>query len=92
MSRRKRTRKCELIPFPMTARTGKIRDVAAKMLDRPSEKSVAHYQRVVNESLQSQFNKIGLPFKEQKKQIRAFWEQVEIEMERVSQESQGDIA
>ncbi len=51
---------CRLIPFPMVNRIGRIRDTAAKMIDKPTEKSAEHYRRQVDEAMTTQFSKIGL--------------------------------
>lgn len=74
----------KLIVFPMVNRIGRIRDVAAKMLDKPTEKSASHYRKQVNEALEVQFEKIGLAENERLEQIGAFWHAVEQEMRKQS--------
>lgn len=71
---------CSLIPFPMANRIGRIRDTAAKMLDKPTEKSAEHYRRQVNEAVTTQLEKIDLHEKEIEAQRAAFWKAVDIEM------------
>ncbi|WP_164924154.1 DUF6074 family protein [Sinorhizobium fredii] len=74
--------KCELVPFPLSKRIGKIRGVAAKLLDRKSERHAEYYQQQVTEALVGQLRKIGLPQRLQDKEIREFWSGVEQEMKR----------
>lgn len=72
----------KLIVFPMVKRIGRIRDVAGKMLDKPTERAADHYERQVTQSLQVQFEKIGLDDSEIDEQIGAFWVAVGHEMQR----------
>lgn len=75
---------CRLIPFPMVNRIGRIRDTAAKMLDKPTEKSAEHYRRQVDEAMTSQLSKIGLLGEAIESERLAFWEAVNAEMMRQS--------
>ncbi|WP_412556108.1 DUF6074 family protein [Sinorhizobium meliloti] len=71
---------CELVPFPLPNRVGKIREVACKLLDRASDKAVAYYRKQISESIDAQFEKIGLPESERRRQITSFWAAVDHEM------------
>lgn len=73
---------CRLIPFPMVNRIGRIRDTAAKMLDKPTEKSAEHYRRFVDEAVTAQLEKIGLHEKEIETERAAFWKAVDGEIAR----------
>jgi hypothetical protein len=74
---------CRLIPFPMVNRVGRIRDTAAKMLDKPTEKSAEHYRRQVDEAVTGQLSKIGLPGEAIETERAAFWKAVDVEMARL---------
>ena len=73
---------CEILPFPMSKRTGKIRDVAAKLLAKSTERHADYYRKQVNESLAAGFERIGIAADEQERQIADFWQRVEAEMRR----------
>lgn len=73
---------CELTPFPLSKRIGKIRDVAAKLLGRKSARHAEYYRQQVTEAFVGQLRRIGLPQHLQDKEIRAFWSGVEQEMKR----------
>lgn len=73
---------CRLIPFPMVNRIGRIRDTAAKMLDKPTEKSAGHYRRQVDEAMTGQLAKIGLLGEAIEVERAAFWKAVDAEMTR----------
>lgn len=75
---------CRLIPFPMVNRIGRIRDTAAKMLDKPTEKSAEHYRRQVDEAMTGQLSKIGLLGEAIETERAAFWRAVDAEMTRQS--------
>lgn len=73
-----------LIPFPLSNRVGKIREVACKLLERPTDKAVAYYRKQISDSIKAQFDKIGLPDIERSRQMSSFWTAVEGEMLRQS--------
>ena len=75
---------CKFIPFPMASRIGRIRDTAAKMLDKPTEKSAEHYRRQVNEAISAHLGKIGLDHEGMEAERAEFWRAVEGEMRRQS--------
>lgn len=74
---------CKFIPFPMVNRIGRIRDVATKLLDKPTQRSADHYQRQVTEALDTQLQRIGLREMERDEHIGAFWQAVQDEMNRI---------
>lgn len=78
---------CTMIPFPMVNRVGKIRDVAAKLLDKPTERHAEYYCKQVTDGLVAQFEKIGLSEEQQSEQIGAFWSRVHQEASRLQQRS-----
>lgn len=73
---------CRLIPFPMVNRIGRIRDTAAKMLDKPTEKSAEHYRRQVDDAMTVQLTKIGLSAEKVEFEKITFWNAVNAEIER----------
>ncbi|WP_174800976.1 DUF6074 family protein [Martelella limonii] len=76
----------KLMVFPLVYRIGKIRDVATKMLDKPTEKSARHYRRQVDEGLTAQLERFGFGDGEIGQQLDLFWQAVEQEMHRQSYE------
>lgn len=66
----------------MVKRIGRIRDTAAKMLDKPTEKSAEHYRRQVDEAMTGQLSKIGLLGEAIEAERTAFWNAVDLEMTR----------
>lgn len=77
-------RNCQFIPFPVVRRIGKIRDVAAKMLQKRSARHAAYYREQVTEALVGQLKKIHLPKDEQGELVEEFWLEVEREVFRQS--------
>lgn len=77
-------RNCQFIPFPMARRIGKIREVAAKMLQKHSDRHAAYYREQVTNALLGHFEKIHLAKVEHKELVEAFWSEVEREMSRQS--------
>ncbi len=71
---------CKVIPFPMAARVGKIRDTAAKMLDKATDRHADYYRRQVTEAIIAQLDRLGIPEHEQDEQLGAFWQEVQNEM------------
>ncbi|PSS67076.1 hypothetical protein C6558_03430 [Ensifer sp. NM-2] len=74
---------CALIPFPMINRVGKIRDVAAKLLDKQTDRHAEYYCKQVTDGLSAQFSKLGLSEALQDEQIGAFWTKVNQEVVRL---------
>src|SRR5690606_21172107 len=55
----------QVIVFPMVKRVGRIRDVAIKMLDKPSDRAASHYRHQVTDAMLRGFEKLGIPEDEQ---------------------------
>lgn len=68
----------KVIAFPMVKRIGRIRDVAAKRLDKPTDRAAAFYRDQVTDGLLRSLARAGIP--EQDEQIGAFWSAVQGEM------------
>ncbi|GGA81291.1 hypothetical protein GCM10011491_05720 [Brucella endophytica] len=79
----------QVIVFPMVKRVGRIREVAAKMLDKPTERAAVHYRSQVTDSVIRSLERAGIPEKEQDEQLGAFWEAVQHEMIRLSYSGYG---
>ncbi|MGQ4272612.1 DUF6074 family protein [Terrihabitans sp. B22-R8] len=73
-----------VILFPMEKRVGRIRDVACKMLDKPTDRAAAHYRRQVTDSVLKHLDHLGLSEPQQDEQLGIFWLAVEGEMIRLS--------
>ena len=78
---------CTMIPFPMSHRVGKIRDVAAKLLEKGTERHADYYCKQVTDGLVAQFEKIGLSEEQQGEQIGSFWSKVHQEVARLQHRS-----
>lgn len=73
-----------VIVFPMERRTGRIKDVATKMLDKPTDRAAAFYRGQVTDALLRQLERAGIPAEERDEQMRAFWQSVKTEMVRLT--------
>ncbi|NEK36310.1 hypothetical protein GR253_19575 [Rhizobium leguminosarum] len=80
---------CDVLPFPLARRVGKIRDVASKLVAKTTERSADYYFSQVSEALVAQLSKIGIPDHEQDEQIGAFWSAVNQEVARLSYRGTG---
>ncbi|MEW6630315.1 MAG: DUF6074 family protein [Pseudomonadota bacterium] len=69
-----------IIPFPQKQRAGKIRDVASKMLSKPTDRAAASYRDQVTESMLRAFQRSGFPEATQDEQLGAFWSAVQDEI------------
>lgn len=78
----------QVIVFPMTRRVGRIRDVAVKMLDKPTDRAAAFYRDQVTDGLLRSLARAGIPDDEQDEQIGAFWSAVQAEMIRLTYRGQ----
>ncbi|ESY87520.1 hypothetical protein X739_05930 [Mesorhizobium sp. LNHC220B00] len=67
----------QVIVFPMIKRTGRIRKVAAKMLDKRTDRAAAFYREQVNDAMLRSLTRAGIPEPEQDEQIGAFWSAVQ---------------
>lgn len=82
----------KIVLFPVTARKGKIREVASRMLAKPTTKAAQHYSTVINGSMAASFDRIGLTADEQRHELEKFWRAVQSEMIRDQIEEQGGVA
>ena len=80
---------CRMIVFPMSRRVGRIRDVAVKMLDKPTDRAALSYRDQVTEGMLKQMAKVGIPEAEQDEQLGAFWQAVQAEIIRLSYYGHG---
>ncbi|PSH66929.1 DUF6074 family protein [Phyllobacterium sophorae] len=74
---------CQIIVFPLTKRAAKIRDVAAKIMDKTTDRQAEAYRNQAAESLFRHLAKIGVPEDEQDEQVGAFFTAVELELSRL---------
>lgn len=75
---------CRIILFPLAKRVGRIRDVAIKMLDKPTDKAATSYREQVTDAMLRALDRAGIPEIEQDKQLGAFWEAVQAEIIRLT--------
>lgn len=80
---------CVVISFPLARRTGKVRDVAAKMLDKTTERHADQYRAQVTEALVKQMARSGINQAVQPAEIEAFWAKVHEEMVRLTYQRRG---
>ncbi|KAA3500255.1 hypothetical protein DXM26_20530 [Agrobacterium tumefaciens] len=80
---------CIVISFPLARRMGKVRDVAAKMLDKTTERHAEQYRSQVTEALQKQMSRSGVDRALQSAEIEAFWAKVQEEMVRLTYQRRG---
>jgi hypothetical protein len=74
----------QIIIFPMVHRTGRIRDVAMKMLDKPTDRAASSYRDHVTAALLKHLNRMGASDAERHVQLMAFWRAVQAEMIRLA--------
>jgi hypothetical protein len=74
----------QVIVFPMIRRVGRIRDVAAKMLDKRTDRAAASYRDQVTDAMLRSLARAGIPEGEQNEQLGAFWSEVQLEMIRLT--------
>jgi hypothetical protein len=79
----------KVIPYPQHRRVGRIRDVAIKMLDKPTERAAAFYREQVTDSLFKGLDRAGIDDDEQVLQLMAFWDAVRAEMDRITHQGHG---
>lgn len=73
-----------VIVFPMTRRTGRIGDVALKLLDKPTERAASSYRKQVTDALVKQLEKAGLSDVDRDEHVEEFWSAVQAEINRLS--------
>ncbi|WP_245500103.1 DUF6074 family protein [Mesorhizobium sp. M4B.F.Ca.ET.089.01.1.1] len=69
-----------IIPFPLVQRTGKIRDVATKMLAKTTERHAESYRDQVTAALLSHMMRLGVAEHERDRQLGQFWSAVQAEI------------
>ncbi|WP_336067221.1 DUF6074 family protein [Nitratireductor rhodophyticola] len=82
-------RDCLLIAFPLHRRTGKIRDVARKLLAKSTDRHADCYRRQVTDALDRNLLRLGVENAQISKQIGSFWRAVDLEISRISYRKQG---
>ncbi|RWL47290.1 MAG: hypothetical protein EOR60_09575 [Mesorhizobium sp.] len=73
-----------MIPFPLTRRIGKIRDVALKMLAKSTDRHSVYYREQVSAGLIGHLERLGIPESRRDEQIRQFWAAVHAEILRLN--------
>jgi Family of unknown function (DUF6074) len=76
---------CQVIAFPLHARVGKARDVAAKVRTKRSDEHVESYSTLVSKSLGEVMARLGVNRAEIALQLTLFWSRVGEEMSRQDQ-------
>jgi hypothetical protein len=77
-------RPCQIIAFPLTNRVGKVRDVAAKLAAKSTDRHIASYRDQVTTALHSQLARLGVSEQKQGEQVAAFWNAVQAETNRIT--------
>ncbi|MCO4317495.1 DUF6074 family protein [Phyllobacterium sp. 21LDTY02-6] len=85
---------CRIIAFPLARRAAKIREVAARLMEKTSERNAEAYRNQVANALFRQLSKSGVCEDEQDEQIGAFFTAVEYELDRLfaSRGIYGDLS
>ncbi|SDP41360.1 hypothetical protein SAMN05428967_2004 [Phyllobacterium sp. YR620] len=88
------TTPCRVIAFPLTRRAAKIREVAARIAEKVSDRQAGAYRNQVAETLFRHLSKIGIAEEEQDEQVGAFFSAVERELARLSyfEDANGETA
>lgn len=73
-----------VIVFPMARRSGRIRDVALKMLDKPTERAASSYRNQLTATLVKQLEKAGLSDEDLDEYVGEFWSAVQVEINRLT--------
>ncbi|MDH0127060.1 DUF6074 family protein [Brucella intermedia GD04153] len=76
----------QIIVFPMDKRIGRIREVASKLLDKPSARAADHYRNQVSESLDRSLDRMGIAPADKQEHVSAFWNAVQSETTRMAYE------
>lgn len=74
---------CQVIAFPLTRRVAKVRDVAAKIMDKATDRQAEAYRNQIADALFKNLTRIGVPEDEQDEQVGAFFTAVELELSRL---------
>ena len=73
-----------IIVFPMTKRVGRIRDVATKMLDKPTDRAATFYRDQVTDAIIRSLTRAGIAAAEKDEHVGAFWSAVQAEIIRLT--------
>ncbi|CAN7248698.1 DUF6074 family protein [Phyllobacterium sp. LjRoot231] len=74
---------CQIIAFPLTKRVAKVRDVAAKLMEKATDRQAEAYRNQIADMLFRHLDRIGIPEDEQDEQVGAFFTAVELELSRL---------
>jgi len=74
---------CQIIAFPLTKRVAKVRDVAAKLMEKATDRQAEAYRNQIADTLFRHLDRIGVPEDEQDEQVGAFFTAVELELSRL---------
>lgn len=85
---------CQVIPFPLTRRVAKLRDVAARIMEKSTDRKAEAYRNQVADALFRHLDKMGVPEDEQDEQVGAFFTAVELELSRLydQQDANGETS
>jgi len=73
----------QIITFPLNKRIGRVRDVAWKLFNKPTQKAANYYRRQTTEFFIVQLSKLGQPPEQIKSELTAFWDEVNQEFVRL---------
>ena len=79
---------CQVIAFPLVSRVGRIREVAAKVLAKSTDRHAESYRDQVTTGLLGHLGRLGIPEAEQDQQLGQFWSAVEAEIIRQTYQGQ----
>jgi hypothetical protein len=74
---------CQVIPFPLTKRVAKIRDVAVKLMEKTTDRHAEIYRNKIADSLFKDLARLGMAEDDQDEQVGAFFTAVELELSRL---------
>ena len=72
-----------ILPFPLAARTAKIRDVAGKLVATKTSRHAESYRAQVTEALGVHLRSKRVPIDRHAGQINSFWHAVDLEAARI---------
>lgn len=81
---------CEVRPFPLAKRLGKVRDVASKLATKRTTTHIKQYRDQVETALSHHMAKLGVGAEYHPAEILAFWRAVHLEMARTSGQSRPE--
>ena len=78
-----------VIVFPMKNRVGRVKNVAARMLAKTTERHAEFYREQVTSALVASLKRLGIADAEHGEHLIAFWSAVDAEMVRLRYCSDG---